>query len=188
MARSSEESKARILRAARAEFGRRGYQGATVRAIASEAQIDPSMVMRYFHSKAGLFDAVCAIDLQIPRLADLPRETLGEALVRHFLARWEGDPSDDTLLVLLRAAAADANARRQLLGLFGGQLMPALAEVIADAEEIAPRTGLISSQLLGMALTRHVLDLPPMTAMSHEDLVRRIGPTIQRYLTGPLAG
>ncbi|MGZ4649104.1 MAG: TetR/AcrR family transcriptional regulator [Kineosporiaceae bacterium] len=33
-------------------------------------------------------------------------------------------------------------------------------------------------------MTRYVLQLPPMAAMAHEELVRWVGPTVQRYLTG----
>jgi len=106
----SERTKARIMDAARSEFSRVGYQGATVRAIASEARIDPSMIIRYFHSKAGLFDAVCEISLRLPSLADIPRDQVGAALVRHYLSRWEGEVGDDSLVLLLRSSAVDQEA------------------------------------------------------------------------------
>jgi len=32
-------------------------------------------------------------------------------------------------------------------------------------------------------LTRHVLRLPPVVAMTVEEIVAEIGPTLQRYLT-----
>jgi len=40
------------------------------------------------------------------------------------------------------------------------------------------------TQLLGLALCRYVLRLPPVVAMSEAELVADIGPTIQRYLSG----
>lgn len=172
--------------AARNEFSRRGYQAATVRAIASEAGIDPSMIIRYFDSKAGLFEAVCQIDLRLPPVGQLPREELGTTLVRHFLTRWEGKPGDDTLLLLLRSAAVDQEAATRMNELFARQLLPALAQVIENPDEVGPRVGLVSSQMLGVALTRNILRLPPMAGMAREDLVARVGPTVQAYLTGPL--
>ena len=48
---------------------------------------------------------------------------------------------------------------------------------------MAGRAGLVASQVLGMALTRYVLRLPPMAAMTREQLVAWVGPTLQRYLT-----
>ena len=47
----AERSRAAILVAAREHFARSGFAGATVRAIAQDADIDPSMVMRYFGDK-----------------------------------------------------------------------------------------------------------------------------------------
>ena len=186
MTTKSARTKARIMEAARGEFSRRGYQAATVRAIASEAGIDPSMIIRYFDSKAGLFDAVCEIDLRLPALAEVPREELGTVLVRHFLERWESDAGDDSLVLLLRSAAVDEEAAGRMKELFARQMLPALAEVVEDPAEVGPRVGLVSSQMLGIALTRSILRLPPMAGMAQDDLVARVGPTVQAYLTAPL--
>jgi Tetracyclin repressor-like, C-terminal domain len=40
--------------------------------------------------------------------------------------------------------------------------------------------------MLGLAYCRYVLRLPPVAELGIERLVARIGPTIQRYLSGPL--
>jgi AcrR family transcriptional regulator len=173
-----------IMRAAQARFAADGYDRATIRAIAADARIDPSMVMRYFGSKAQLFAAAVDIELRLPDLSGVPRVELGKVLVAHFLERWEGDPGDDALLMLLRSAATDEVARERMRHTFASQLVPALASVIDDPHEASRRAGLISSQLLGLALTRHVLRLPPVVAMDRDLLVEQIGPTIQRYLTG----
>jgi hypothetical protein len=46
------------------------------------------------------------------------------------------------------------------------------------------RAGLVTSQLLGLAQCRYILKIPPVTEMSPEDIVKHIGPTIQRYTCG----
>lgn len=186
MPTKSSRTRARILAAAHAEFSVRGYQATTVRAVARNAAIDPAMVIRYFHSKAGLFDAVCEISLRLPPLDAVPRDDLGRSLVDHFLARWEGDPADDSLLLLLRSAAVEPEAVARLQGIFEDQLIPALSGVITDPAQAPTRVALVSSQLLGLALTRHILRLPPMVALSRAEIVAAVGPTIQRYLEGPL--
>jgi hypothetical protein len=38
--------------------------------------------------------------------------------------------------------------------------------------------------MLGLALSRYVLRLPPITAMPGDEVADWVGPTIQRYLTG----
>lgn len=184
--RRSDATRAGILRAAQARFAADGYQKATIRAIAADADIDPSMVMRYYGNKTKLFAAATDIDLHLPDLAAIPKRHLGNTLVAHFLQRWEGDPADDALLMLLRSAATDDVAAERMRTIFRDQLAPALLNLIGDPAEAAERAGLISTQLLGLALCRNILRLPPVTALDAETVVARIGPTIQRYLVTPL--
>jgi AcrR family transcriptional regulator len=182
--RRSDVTRAEILRAAQARFATDGYQRATIRAIAADAAIDPSMVMRYYGSKAQLFAAAVDIDLRLPDLTSIPKRRLGATLVAHFLQRWEGDPTDDALLILLRSAATDDAAAERMRAIFRDQLTPALFALTGDAVEAAERAGLISTQMLGLALCRNILRLPPVAALAPETIVARVGPTIQRYLTG----
>ncbi|MFC7615369.1 TetR/AcrR family transcriptional regulator [Actinokineospora soli] len=55
--RRSDATKAAILTAARERFATDGYERATIRSIAADANIDPSMVMRYYGNKEKLFAA-----------------------------------------------------------------------------------------------------------------------------------
>jgi AcrR family transcriptional regulator len=182
----SAATRANILRAAQARFASDGYHKATIRAIAAAADIDPSMVMRYYGNKAALFAAAVDIDLRLPSLTTIPRSRLGETLVTHFLDRWEGDPADDALLMLLRSAATDDAAAERMRIIFRAQLAPAIRTVVGDSAEATRRAGLIATQMLGLALCRHILRLPPVAALSLDAVVASIGPTIQRYLTGRL--
>ena len=79
-----------ILDAARSLFATRGYEQTTIRAVAAQAGIDASMVMRYFGSKAGLFAAAATIDLDPPDLASASPRRRGEVLVGHFVAGGSG--------------------------------------------------------------------------------------------------
>ena len=180
MRRSSVETKAVILAAARQRFAESGYERATIRAIAADANIDPSMVMRYFGNKDQLFAAAADFDLQLPDLSDVDRDQLGARLVAHFLDRWE---RDEALVVLLRSSTTNDEAAQRMRKIFSSQLRPVITGVIpTDAPR---RAGLIATQVLGLALCRYVLRLPPVVAMSHDEVVDWLGPTIQRYLEGP---
>src|ERR1700754_38528 len=85
MRRSSMETKAVILAAAKERFAQSGFERATIRAIASDANIDPSMVMRYFGNKDQLFAAAADFDLDFPDLSSVDEDSLGPALVAHFM-------------------------------------------------------------------------------------------------------
>lgn len=180
MRRSSEQTKAVILAAARDRFARSGFERATIRAIAADAGIDPSMVMRYFGNKNQLFAAAADFDLQIPDLSGVDRSEVGAGLVAHFMNRWE---RDEALIVLLRSSATNNDAAQRMTEIFTRQLLPAVAEINPDDPE--RRAALIATQTLGLALCRYVLQLPPIVAMTHEEIVAAVGPTVQRYLDAP---
>jgi AcrR family transcriptional regulator len=181
MRRSSEETKAVILAAARERFGASGFQAATIRAIAADADVDPAMVMRYYGNKDKLFAAAAEFDLKFPDFAGTDRTQVGRSLVRHFLARWEGD---EALVILLRSSATNGEAAQRMQEIFGTQLQPLVGSLV-PADEAGVRAGLIATQILGMALCRFVLRLPPVVEMTPDEVVGWLGPTIQRYLGPP---
>jgi AcrR family transcriptional regulator len=178
MRRSSAETKAVILAAARERFAETGFERATIRAIAADANIDPSMVMRYFGNKDQLFAAAADFDLDFPDLAGVDRDEMGARMVAHFMNRWE---RDEALIVLLRSSTTNAEAAGRMQAIFAAQLLPAIRKV--NAVDPARSAGLIASQMLGLALCRYVLRLPPVVAMPRDEVVSWLGPTIQRYLS-----
>jgi len=180
----SDLTRAAILRAARDLFAANGYERTTIRAVAADAGIDPSMVMRYFGNKEQLFDAALAIDLRLPDLAAVAPEKLAEVLVRHFLDRWESDPADDALLVLLRSAVTNERAAQRMHEIFAGQVAPALAAALGHGTA-ARSAGLVSAQLLGLALTRYLLRLPAVTALTPDEIATTLVPAVRATLSAP---
>ena len=180
MRRSSAETKAVILAAARERFAESGFERATIRAIASDANIDPSMVMRYFGNKDQLFAAAADFDLQLPDMSDVDRDQVGARLVTHFVDRWE---RDEIMVVLLRSSTTNADAAQRMQAIFATQLLPTIAGINPD--DPLRRAGLVATQMLGLSLCRYVLKLPPVAAMSRDEIVSWLGPTIQRYLEAP---
>src|ERR1700676_3394042 len=166
MRRSSAETKAVILAAARERFAESGFEGATIRGIAADANIDPSMVMRYFGNKNQLFAAAAEFDLKFPDFSDTDIDQLGSRMVAHFLERWEGD---EALIVLLRSSTTNADAAQRMRAIFVAQLAPVVAPLAPDEPD--SRAGLIATQILALALCRFVLRLPPVVEMSNSEIV-----------------
>lgn len=185
--RSGDASRAAILGAARRRFAEQGYERTTIRAVAADAGIDASMVMRYFGSKEGLFDAALSVDLQLPDLARVPPDRLPALVVRHFLDRWEGDPSDDALLVLLRSAVTNERAAARMREVFARQVAPALESALPPGPERTRRAALVSAQLLGLALTRYLLRLPAVAALTPAEVERLYAPALSALLAGGAA-
>ncbi|MFE0738505.1 MULTISPECIES: TetR family transcriptional regulator [Streptomyces] len=179
-ARRSDATRAAILEAARERFASDGYERATIRAIARDAGIDPSMVMRYYGNKEGLFVAASAMDLSLPEFGSLPARHAGTVLVQHFVDRWE---QDDRLTAMLRVGVTNEAGTARMHEIFAQGLGPLTRGVCPVPEEAPRRAALVASQILGMALARYVLRLPPAVELTREEIVAWLGPTVQRYLT-----
>ena len=135
------------------------------------------MVMRYFGNKDQLFAAAADFDLQIPDLTDVDRDRVGARVVDYFMERWE---RDEALVVLLRSSTSNEAAAQRMREIFAGQLLPVIAAINPDRPQL--RASLVATQMLGLAVCRYVLRLPPVVEMSHDEIVEWLGPTVQRYL------
>jgi AcrR family transcriptional regulator len=181
----SQRTKATILKAAQQLFAEQGYERSTVRDIAAQAAIDPAMVIRYFGSKEGLFARATAFDLRLTDLTVIAKRDIGRTLVGHFLEVWEGSLSNGSLISLLRAAASNEDAANTVRAIFGGQVVPMLTQLVPPAE-LPLRAGLVATQIMGLAVTRYILKVPPVVAMGRAQIVHLLGPTMQRYVVGKL--
>lgn len=179
----SIRTRAAIETAARELFSINGFDRTTVRDIGARAGIDPSMIIRYFGSKDALFAHVATPDLQLATIDDPDPATIGESIVRHFLDIWEGEKGGGGMRVLLRSAASNEEAAERMRTMFINQVMPAIARM-GSAETATSRAGLVTTQIIGLAMTRYVLRVPPVVAMSRETIIRTIGETVRRYATG----
>jgi Tetracyclin repressor-like, C-terminal domain len=117
---------------------------------------------------------VADFDLQFPDLSGIAPERIGRALAAHFLDRWE---SDEGLKILLRTGLTNERAAQRLWEIFAEQLIP-----LVPAGDAGLRAGLTATQMLGLALCRYVLKLPPAVTMTRDEIIDWIGPTLQRYL------
>jgi len=177
----SEETRRRILDAARRLFATEGYERTTIRAVASKAAIDPSMVMRYYGSKDGLFAAAMDIDLRLPDLTQWRTDEIGEHMAAHFLDRWEGPRSGDELPLLFRTAVGNPEAASRLQQIIEGQLAPAIARISSPGR--ARRcAALIASQMIGMGYARYVLKLSFVVALPRKLIVEQMGAVVQSYI------
>jgi AcrR family transcriptional regulator len=188
--RTGQLNKQRIVEAAREHF-KRGYDQATVRGIAADAGVDVAMVYYFFGNKEGLFTA-SVIDIpehplhQLGTLLDEGSDHVGERLVRRFIERWDAGDTFEPLLTVWRSAAVQPLARKLLHDTLAGPLAGRVAAEFG-VDDAVLRVELVASHLMGLAFARYQLRIEPMASTSVDDLVAWIGPTVQRYLTGPRA-
>ena len=114
---------------------------------------------------------------------------LGEHLLRTVLGVWDIAEMRATFLGILRSATTSEQAAAMLREFATGTILTRIAQV---AQQAAPdgagdaeyRAALVASQVLGLALTRYVLELDALKQVSADDLAAAIGPTLDRYLSG----
>jgi|SRR5271165_137517 len=186
--RTGQQTRQRIVDAARERFTRDGYERATVRAIAAEAGVDVAMVYYFFGSKEGLFSASALTGPEHPlhQLATLLDEgpnQIGQRLVRRFLEHWDEGGAFEPFMAVWRSAAIQPQARQVLHDALAGPVATRVAAEfgVTDAEL---RVELVASHLAGLAFARYQLKLEPIASTPVEDVVAWMGPTLQRYLTG----
>ncbi len=182
------DTRAEVLAAARTSFAERGFRGTTIRAVAASAGVDPALVHHYFGTKDDLFVAALEIPVD-PRAVLAPivaagPDGAGERLLRTFLGVWDDPAIQPALLALARSAVAEDLGGLVREGFIPVVVGPVLAALVADRAEV--RIPLVTSQMLGLIVTRYVLAVPQMAHMSAEDVVARMGPVLQHYLTGDL--
>jgi AcrR family transcriptional regulator len=186
--RTGQQNKQRIVEVAREHF-KRGYDRATVRGIAADAGVDVAMVYYFFGNKEGLF-ASSVLDVpehplhQLATMLDEGGEQIGPRLVRRFIERWDEGDTFEPLLTVWRSAATQPLARKLLHDTLAG---PVAERVGAEfgVDNAVLRVELVTVHLMGLAFARYQLRIEPIASTGVDELVAWIGPTVQRYLTGP---
>jgi AcrR family transcriptional regulator len=183
--RGNPETRDDILAAARRGFATRGYDATTVRAIASDAQVDPALVIHYFGTKEALFVEATGLPPAIPgliaSLAGLPLRDFGQALAGSYIRFVDSDDSRNAILALVRSAVSHDEAATILRELLTAQLLPVITRHTGH-QDAQLRASLIAAQLIGIAMLRHVLRLEALAKATPDDIAVLVGPVIQQYL------
>lgn len=182
-----------IRDAAARRFSEEGFQSATVRAIAADAGVDPALVMHYFGTKQQLFVAAMALPIDPGRLvAGLLAEgvdDLGYRLVHRLLGAFDELGDANPMLGLLRSAVDHPEAARMLREFLGSAVLDRIATAVSDelgVDRPRLRAELCASQIVGILVARGIVELPTLCATDRDTLAAAYGPTLQRYLAGPL--
>jgi AcrR family transcriptional regulator len=184
-----------ILEAARVQFAECGYHGATIRAIAATAGVDPALVHHFYGTKERLFAA--AMELPVTPSEAItaalakrePGSSLGTHMVRSALALWESPGMRGSLQAMLRSALTSEQAAATLRDFMAEAILGPLASVAegTSPDRTSYRAALIATQMLGLAVGRYVLGFGPVADAGPDELAVAIGPVIDRYLTGDIS-
>lgn len=175
-------TRAAILDAARQEFASRGYQKATIRAVADRAGCDPSLVMQHFGNKQQLFRAAAELDLDMAVVSAGPAEELSDRLVRVVFEHMDARP--EATASTLRSMLTHDESAEEALKLFNleGMVQSASPVDAAEGESAELRGQLIGALTLGVAVSRYVLKFSAIDQAGVDDLVRCLRPAVEAIL------
>jgi AcrR family transcriptional regulator len=182
----TSDTRDQILAVARRQFATSGYDATSLRAIASEAKVDPALLIHYFGTKDGLFTAATGLPTGLSALfagqQDQTLRDFAETLVRSYLGFVDSDQSRNAILALVRSAVSNEKAATMLREFLAAELLPVIA-FRTGHENAALRASLVAAQLMGVAMLRHVVRLDPVARATPDEIVALVAPVIQQYLT-----
>jgi AcrR family transcriptional regulator len=178
-----------IQAAAREQFAAQGFDRTSLRSVALQAGVDPTLVSHFFGSKQKLFAEVMQLPFDpaqlIPRILAGDRAGIGIRLATFLVTVLQNPEGHARLTGLIRAAASEDAAAAVVRERVTREILAPLAAGLGS-DQPQLRGSLVASQVVGMVMARHVVKVEPLASLSPERLIALIGPTLQRYLVEPL--
>jgi AcrR family transcriptional regulator len=184
------QAKEAIQEAAWRLFAENGFDRTSVRQIALAAHVDPMLVTHYFKTKAGLFAAIVRPPVDpaeaIAFIVEKGPEHAGERLARFMMRTLESTENRKWIVAMVRAATAEPEVAAVVRARFAEAILIPLAEAIGSSDP-EYRATLVMSQLVGLAMTRYIVEVEPIASRPAQQIAADLAGTFQRYLTGPLS-
>lgn len=179
--RNASATRATILAAARSLFAKSGFDGISLRDIASQAECNVALVSRYFGSKDELFLEAVSEGFDLSSIANSQRQEFGQNMARYILSKRQRGALEP-LQALLRSTS-NANATKLMQDILENQFITPLAAWLGG-ENAKLRAATIAAMILGVATTRDILESPSMTKASVEKNIEVLAPLLQALVDG----
>jgi len=187
------DTRGEIVEAAKRVFAAKGYDGASLRAVAREAEVDPALVHHYFDGKASLFVAAMALPFDPRTVAmhehpDLADSSVGTTVITSFLTMWDhAEGTGSSFASCVAGMAASTNVADAMREFVADRIWEKTPVNEGESDDITRRRrALVSSQLMGLAFIRYILRVPPISTTTPAEIARWAGPTLDRYMVGPI--
>lgn len=182
-------TRAAIRAAAGRQFAEQGYDRTSLRSIAREAGVDPTLVAHFFGTKQRLFVDVVELPFDpeqvVPVIFGGDREQTGRRLADFLLATLEDPDARRRITGLVRAAASEPEAADMVRALITREVFARIVDALA-VDDGDLRASLVGSQVVGLVMARYIVGIEPLASLPAATVAAALAPNLQRYLTGPL--
>ncbi|MBV2169953.1 MAG: TetR/AcrR family transcriptional regulator [Bdellovibrio sp.] len=148
--RDRSASEERLINAGREIFSKHGFDGATTRMIAKKADVNESLIARYFEGKEGLLIAIIEKFLEETNHLELPyppQKTLGDELEAYVLQRLEyGCGHEDFAKIIFVQALVNKQFKKRVRETVPLQLDERLVnrvQALADQNKLQPNANVL---------------------------------------------
>ncbi len=179
--RSSTASRERLLHAAGDLFAERGYDRTTVRDIGQRADVDPTMIARYFGGKAALY--LATLRQNTPSAATEPVDLATAPSVQGFLDRADVRGPTPTLYAVVRPHE-DVELQDAAMQVLNQRLLAPSAQKAHTAghPDTQLRAELAVAALAGIVLSRTTQTFPTLATAESADVGRLVAEMLQSIL------
>lgn len=160
--RNAEKTKADILDAAQRVFAEQGYPQAGIRDIGEMAGVSSTLLLRYYGSKAGLFEAALKASMPLGAVLEQDRSRLGEKLAALFLDR-DIDIKPPSIVVL---STGDPEAREISTRILQEEIIAPLARWLGPPDAQARALEIL---ILAMGFVLFTRQLPLISASKAQE-------------------
>ena len=177
-----------IIASARRIFSQSGYDRATIRAIAEDAQVDPSLVIQYFESKQKLFEQTMTLPPLALSLLFVIQHVAQEQWGMHIASALSqsGIQQDFVMQMtgVVRVAANDAHGAEMMRTLHQQYFLSELRKSALTHPEL--RATMLASLVIGILYTGNIIGLNGFTAADEATRRSLLAHVIQSILTAPI--
>lgn len=111
------------------------------------------------------------------------RGDFSERLLRRFLRLCESPRTRERVLTMVRGAVSTDGGGARMYARINKMLLHPLART-AGVHASATKWELVTSQLVGLAMMRYVLEVEPIASVDAEDVIAQFAPAIRAVLRG----
>ncbi|MDQ6650557.1 MAG: TetR family transcriptional regulator [Actinomycetota bacterium] len=172
-----------ILTAAQELFAEHGFERTTIRGVAAGAGVDPALVMQYYGCKEDLFAAAARWKDDEQRVLQAPLAAVPDAALADLFAHFEDGATRDSMIALMRNCLTHPSAAAIMRDRVMCERKDAVAAKITGAD-VELRAGLFAACMMGLAMARYLLEVPPVCSAPREDVERLFRPVL-RALVDP---
>jgi len=86
---------------------------------------------------------------------------------------------------MLQSATSNSDAQDAFRGFMQNYVLTAVSGVLGGGDEARLRAMLAAGTLVGTAMLRYIIQVPPLATLSADEVVKLIAPTVTRYLAAP---